>query len=305
MNPPTMATKWTSAILSRLFALNIAPATRPYPSATVHMPVCSRSYASASKHLSPEELEMKKKEARARNAEKRRLRYQTDPEVREKAKQHAKAQYAAINANPELLAETRERRRQRLKDPEFRDKRRQYEKAKYATDSEFRNRKLDKMRQYQNAKYATDYEYRDRKLQYKKNSTASYSKSDKTTNSCFRQAQSLRHTKHVDTTRGSNHPNTTIQARQTHNDSGLCSTMSGKLTKKSFPHQASPNALQQAYHSVLSLHIHIVCLYNSHRVGNEGEQNTTESGDLCFFFLQRENSLSRLPPQVGLFTKSK
>jgi hypothetical protein len=226
---------------------------------------------------------MKKKEARARNAEKRRLRYQTDPEVREKAKQHAKAQYAAINANPELLAETRERRRQRLKDPEFRDKRRQYEKAKYATD----------------------YEYRDRKLQYKKNSLASYSKSDKTTNSCFRQAQSLRHTKHVDTTRGSNHPNTTIQARQTHNDSGLCSTMSGKLTKKSFPHQASPNALQQAYHSVLSLHIHIVCLYNSHRVGNEGEQNTTESGDLCFFFLQRENSLSRLPPQVGLFTKSK
>jgi hypothetical protein len=146
MNPPTMATKWTSAILSRLFALNIAPATRPYPSATVHMPVYSRSYASASKHLSPEELEMKKKEARARNAEKRRLRYQTDPEVREKAKQHAKAQYAAINANPELLAETRERRRQRLKDPEFRDKRRQYEKAKYATD----------------------YEYRDRKLQYKK-----------------------------------------------------------------------------------------------------------------------------------------
>jgi hypothetical protein len=48
---------------------------------------------------------MKKKEARARNAERQRLRYQTDPEFREKLKQTAKAQHAAISTDPELREE--------------------------------------------------------------------------------------------------------------------------------------------------------------------------------------------------------
>jgi hypothetical protein len=169
MNPPTMATKWTSAILSRLFALNIAPATRPYPSPTVHTPAYSRSYASASKHLSPEELEQKKKEARLRQLEKLRLRYQTDPEYREKMKQHAKAQRAAISADPELLAKYREMERQRYEDPVVRDKKRQYQRAKYATDSEFRNRRLDKMRQYSKLKFAHDPQVREKSIQAGKN----------------------------------------------------------------------------------------------------------------------------------------
>jgi hypothetical protein len=169
MNPPTMATKWTSAILSRLFALNISPATRPYPSPTVHTPAYSRSYASASKHLSPEELEQKKKEARLRQLEKLRLRYQTDPEYREKMKQHAKAQRAAISADPELLAKYREMERQRYEDPVVRDKKRQYQRAKYATDSEFRNRRLDKMRQYSKLKFAHDPQVREKSIQAGKN----------------------------------------------------------------------------------------------------------------------------------------
>lgn len=82
-----MVTKWTSSIISRFFSLNIAPAVRSHSAATVRIAALARLYASASKSLSPEELEKKKEEARVRRNEKRRLRYQTYPKEREELKQ--------------------------------------------------------------------------------------------------------------------------------------------------------------------------------------------------------------------------
>ncbi|MFZ4809641.1 MAG: hypothetical protein ACOYLQ_20490 [Hyphomicrobiaceae bacterium] len=77
-------------------------------------------------------------------------------------------------AHKRLLKHTRERKRERYAtDPEFRErekerKRKQY-REKYAVDPEYRERKLERDRKWRREKYAADPEYRERKLERERN----------------------------------------------------------------------------------------------------------------------------------------
>jgi hypothetical protein len=160
---PTMATKWTSAIVSRFWALNIAPATTSYPAAAiVHASVNSRSYTSDSNPLSHDELEKKKQEVRIRRTDQRRLRYQSDPAFREKLIQSQKQKYATDQ-------EHRERRKRHMNeryatDSKYREQRSQYAKEKWATD-EYRER----MTQIRKKRLATDPQFSERQAQLRNN----------------------------------------------------------------------------------------------------------------------------------------
>lgn len=157
-----MPTRWTSAIFSRVFTLNIGPPVRSNPAATVRLSAQSRPYASADKSLSADQLEKKKQDARMCNAEKLRLRYQSDPEYREKKKQAGKKYYAANATNPAFLEAMRQRSRQRYAtDSEYREaKKRSYKES--ASDPDF----LEARNRYYKEKYATDPEYREAKSRY-------------------------------------------------------------------------------------------------------------------------------------------
>jgi hypothetical protein len=153
---PTIVPRWTTAILSRFLALNISPAIRSYPAPVLHISAHPRSYASRSSHLSPEELERKKLETKARIAERQRLRYHSDPEYRNKTKLRASARYAT---NPEYRETVKQHTKQRYAaDPKVREKLAIYMKEKYATDPEFRQKKI----RYDKERFANDLEFRER-----------------------------------------------------------------------------------------------------------------------------------------------
>lgn len=122
-----MATKWTSVIVSRFLGLNTALAITSCPAASVRVAAHSRSYASADKPLSPEELERKKQEANMRRLEKQRLRYQSDPERRERMKQASKKRYERYTT-----------------DSEFREKLLRRNKERFANNLAFRERETQR-----------------------------------------------------------------------------------------------------------------------------------------------------------------
>lgn len=161
-----MATKWTSTIVSRFLSLNIAPAIRSCPAATGRIFAHSRSYASADKSLPPEELEKKKQEAKMRHAEKRRLRYQSDPEYRERIQRANKKLYAVKSADPEFLEGRRRQMNEKYAtDPEFRKARSRYVTEKYASDPEYCEKTLRKTLLQRKERFANDLAFREKETQ--------------------------------------------------------------------------------------------------------------------------------------------
>jgi hypothetical protein len=135
---PTIVPRWTTAVLSRFNALNISPATTSYPAPALHISPHSRSYASRSNSLSSEEHERNRQEARARQNEKQRLRYHSDPEYRDQLRQKAAAKYAANSKHRDTIIRS--------------------SKERYAANSEVR----EKMVQSAKERFANDLVYREK-----------------------------------------------------------------------------------------------------------------------------------------------
>lgn len=121
-----MAFRWTLAIASRL--QSTVRVTSFNSTAFVPILLNSRCYVAGRNPLSEEERQRRDEERKARANETWRLRYQSDPEFREKHKQRCRNNYAI---------------------PEYREKKLRTSKEKYANDPQYRDQQiLNSSKQY-------------------------------------------------------------------------------------------------------------------------------------------------------------